>query len=239
VALAILAAGGATFAATGGVSKVKSWLRVRIDINGDISETALDENGEGTFTVETEDGGTATVQVKRLADGENAEMTQIDLSMMADEVDSDAQRVIEMEAIISGTADDQIEYSLEDQDLEGAEPVAEWTDPDGRTYELYILPGEDGVGSRVVWVNTQDGEATVALIATADFPLLGEGLEPEIEINDDGLVTITLDDGEGNVEVIEAGTAPGMIEPEAMGEMLLESPDGAIQVTITPIEEEE
>lgn len=60
--LAVLGIASAGFAAVGGVEKIKNLIR--ISINGEVQEFTTDANGEGTFVIDTGDGGTATVNVR-------------------------------------------------------------------------------------------------------------------------------------------------------------------------------
>lgn len=62
--LAVLSVAGAGFAAVGGVEKIRNLIRV--SINGEVQEFATDANGEGSFVIDTGNGGSATVNVRRV-----------------------------------------------------------------------------------------------------------------------------------------------------------------------------
>ena len=99
-ALAVLFVGSVGFAAAGGVDWVRGWLRMTVEVNGEVvasEDVALDENGQATLVfpaealgdgeelsitmdageIEAEDidgEGTATINADLLVDGENAQL---------------------------------------------------------------------------------------------------------------------------------------------------------------------
>ncbi|MBN2564040.1 MAG: hypothetical protein JXQ75_24260 [Phycisphaerae bacterium] len=234
-ALAVLVLGSVGFAAAGGVDMVKNWL-LRVEINGQVTEVQLDENGEKTFTINTDDGGTATVDIKKAVSPDEGEMTRVRITKTND-LAGDERRA---EWVTKVRVGDEQQIGIDPEkpdltlaDLGGAQPIKKWAGEDGLVSELYILPDEQGQGSRVLIVTTnEDGEAHVRLVATTPRPLLLDGFEPDVQVNDDGLVTITLENGQGQVQVIKARAkrpGPGDAIPDGLK---LETPDGEIKVRV-------
>jgi hypothetical protein len=235
LALAVLAVGGVTFAATGGVAKLRSLL-LRVEINGQVTEVELDGNGETTFEVDTEDGGTATVHIQTTNSPDQCQTTRIEVTARGDGTeDHEVVRVAKRRIMTSSI---RLDYTLDD--LGDAKPYKQWTDEQDRLSALYLLPVEKGEGSRIFLVITeQHEEPKVHLVCATPRSLLEEGLEPDIQIGEDGLVTITLDNGEGEVQVMKAmikHLAPG---EELPGDLGLETPNGEIKITIEQIADDD
>jgi len=232
LALAFVAIGGVTFAAAGGVAVMQRWL-VRVEINGEVTEVALDENGEHTFTVDTEDGGTATVHVKQ-STTPDGETTRIAIEATGDgTTEEEVCKVIRK----VGIGLPESTYTLDD--LGDAEPLAAWTNQAGDDNELYILATEDGDGSRIFFVTYfEDGEADVRLAGSPPMQLVGEGIDTQVEVSDNGTVSITVDDGSGNVQQLKLRFAMGDSAGEIPSDVRVQTSDGAIKVRVTPIDEE-
>jgi hypothetical protein len=231
LALAVLAVGGVTFAATGGVAKLKSWL-LRVEINGQVTEVELDDNGETTFDIDTENGGTATVHIQTADSPDQGQMTRIEVTARGDGTED--HEVVKVAKRRIMTSSIRLDYTLDD--LGDAKPYKQWTDEQDRLNALYLLPVEKGEGSRIFLVTTeQDEEPKVNLVCATPRSLLEEGIEPDIQIGADGMVTITFDNGEGEVQVMKAmikHLAPG---EELPGNLAVETPDGEIKITIERI----
>ncbi len=228
VGLALLAVGGVTFATTGGVDTLKGWL-LKINVDGETAEIQLDEFGEGTLTMETEDGGTARIFVQQTPTDGECDMTRVEVFKTIGDEDGAAMPPLpEMP---------MLEYTL--ADLGDAEPVSQWTDAEGLTYEMYVLPTEDAGGSRLFLVAPGEGGAEEVMFLTAlPFDLLAGDGTPEFTMDDDGLMTLTFTDADGGTRVIKT-----QIVREGAGGVLphpinCDMPDGAIEINIEVVEEE-
>lgn len=232
LALAFVAIGGVTFAAAGGVGALQRWL-VRIEIDGHVTEVTLDENGEHTFTVDTEDGGTATVHIQQSTSLEGGERTQVAIRKSGEGTEEEVCKVIRK----VGTGLPESSYTLDD--LGDAEPLAEWTNQTGQDNELYILPTEDGTGSRIFFVTyPEGGDPEVRLVASPSIQLVGEGLDTQVQVSDNGTVSIAVNDGSDEVCQLKLRIAMGDIADEVPNDVRVQTSDGAIKVRVTPIEDE-
>ncbi len=205
VILAVFAVGGATLAATGGVEKLKKWL-LTVEIDGQVTEVQLDDNGQKTFTIETEDGGTATVHIDKSGSTDDEDMTKITVTQ-----DGDGEHAKDMMAemvrkscVRAGgqfpPAGEPLPPELLAQ-VDAAEPVHEWPHPLGGTAALYILPAADSEGSQLLLTRTDaEGEREFNPLAVTPFPLVGEGIETTVTIDDDGSLTIKVNGPEEGQE---------------------------------------
>lgn len=232
LALAFVAIGGVTFAAAGGVAAVQKWL-VRVEINGEVTEVALDENGEQTFTIDTEDGGTATVHVQQ-STSPDGETTRIAIQASGDGTDEK-----EVCKVIRKVRTGLPESTFSLDDLGDAEPLAEWTDQAGNDNELYILPTEEGTGSRIFFVTYfEDSDPEVRLAGSPRMQLVGEGIDTLVQVSDNGTVSITVDDGSGEVRQIKLRIAMGDSFDEMPHDIRVQTSDGAIKVRVTSVDDE-
>ena len=245
LALALLTIGGVTFAATGGVEKLKRWF-VTIDINGQVTELELDENGEKTFTIETDDGGMATVQIKKSGSPEECEMTQVRVTKTSELDDGTAIENVEaVRKLCMNIA--ETEFTLDD--LGDAEPVKAWTDKAGTSHELYLLPREDAKGSEVLIASTkEDEEPVVRRLAVAPWLSTESDVEPAIEVDENGLVTIEFDDGQGRVQVMKLMVISAeqdehdladLMKQSGCGPIKIDRSEGRIQIKVETVEEDE
>jgi hypothetical protein len=229
-ALAFIALGGVAFAATGGVSRLAGWF-LNVQINGEDYQVELDESGQASFTLDTEDGAEAAVHIARGVGGSGEQMTTVNVVAGDDETEDEIviARGQQMQALMDHRA-----YGL--KDLGDAEPVSEWTDESGGWNELYIRPGEDGAGSRIFRaVTDQDGRTEVSLVAAATVDLLEGDVLPQVVMDADGLLTITRDDGDGEVEVmkLKIDHSAGESLEGLPGDMDLDTPAGNIVIELS------
>lgn len=232
LALAFVAIGGVTFAAAGGVAAVQKWL-VRVEVNGQVTEVALDENGEQTFTVATEDGGTATIHVQQ-STSPDGETTRISVKAT-----NDGNETEEVVKAVRSTRMGVPESNFDLDDLGDAEPLAEWTNQAGEDNELYILASEEGSGSRIFFVTYPEyGDPEVRLAGSPPMQLVGEGIDTQVQVSDNGTVSITVDDGSGNVRQLKLRFAMGDSADDLPCDVRVQTSDGAIKVRVTSIDEE-
>lgn len=241
--LALLVIGGGTFAATGGVQKLRQWL-VTVEIGGQVHEFTTDDNGIGTFTIETEDGGQAEVQIEVASSAEGDETQTVQIT--AQSPCGDATQDVEMrrrQMMLGGDEAGDAQYTTDD--LGDAEPVAEWEN-DGLANAVYLVPNaeDEGEGFKVFIASTDaDGETTVSLAAAPPVALPDDEDAVNAELGDDGLLTLTITSGEGMEMVMkfmvaaDTGTNPGCCDPDEP--LTVGTPDGEITITLEAQEAED
>jgi hypothetical protein len=230
---AVLVLGGVAFAATGGIQTVKNWF-VKLEINGKTTDFKLDENGVGTATVQTDDGGQATIQVRRSGTADADGMTTR-INVVKAGPGENQEGTAEIIRRAGGPPTDTIATVA---DLGDAKPVAQRVDEDGVTQSVYILPNSDNTGSRIFFrTDRPDAESTVKLLAHPPMQLVGQGIEPKVTIGDDGMVTILVDNG-GQRQMLKfrstSSTNAGIDGP---GEIRVDMPDGQIKVQVSSEDE--
>ncbi|HUU82547.1 MAG TPA: hypothetical protein VM243_03485 [Phycisphaerae bacterium] len=235
---ALLLVAGGTFAATGGIDTIRQWL-VTVEVNGQVHEFTTDDNGIGSFTIETDDGQ-AEVQVQMATSPDGGEVTS-NITISAESPDGGMTRDIEVQRRVRTVSSDlagDSAYTVDD--LGDTEPAAEWVQ-DGVTNAVYLVPnGEDeGVGFKVfAAATTSDGETIVNLAAAPPVALPENEDDISVELADDGMLTITIG-GEGeemvmNLAFATAGaTGPACCDPDEPLEV--ETPDGEITITLDAI----
>jgi hypothetical protein len=256
VILAVFAVGGGTFAATGGVEKLKKWL-LTVEIDGQVTEVEVDEGGQSTFTIETEDGGTATVHIDKSGSTPDEDMTKITVRQESDgEFAEDVEaRVVRKACVRSDGRVPPMGEPLSPELLaavDAAEPVHEWPDPMGGTAALYILPAVGAEGSQLLITHTDpEGEREFNPVAVTPFPVYGEGMETAVEMADDGTLTIKVTGPEEGQErelklKLMTITTESMAGPDGSPCMHPTAPlkipgaDGKeITITLEPVEEDE
>lgn len=197
-AVALVAVSGVSFAAVGGVEKIKNWF-VTVEFDGQTRQIALSGDGEAVFEVETEDGATAQVHVKR---SESPGNRTIEATVTKDDGVSRQQEVQKKVRIMSDNAESDAIYTLED--LGDAEPIHAWTDADNTELELYMLPAEKGPGAVFYLATYADDESvTVRKMAAAPHIDANLAVEPEVSVDADGTITLKLDDGMGRIAVLK------------------------------------
>jgi len=228
IGLALLAVSGVTFAATGGVETIKSWF-VTVDINGQQTDVILDANGEASLEVQTDDGDTAAIHIQRTESGDQGHTMQIEVRK-GDDANTHEDVVRMVRGVRPGL--DQTEYTL--ADLGDAEPLHTWQDARGGSHALYILAGVDGEGSRVFLVSRDgaDAEPSVRLICSPQISLLGPGGQPDISVDERGLISIRFDDGQGRAGEIKLRTAVGESAEDLARAASVATPDGQIKITV-------
>lgn len=229
IALALLLVSGATFAATGGIDKVTGWF-VTIELGDEIIDLTLDENGEASIRRETDDGGLLTVSVKQGTTPDGAETTRVAV-VRTDGADSREEFVEEVRRGVR-TTPKQIDPAI----LADAEPAKAWSDDDGNTTEIYFLPVEKGEGTRIYLATTDpDGEQLVRHLGTPPINLADGDFAPKVELDDDGTISITLDDGAGRVAEMKFKIGEGpATELRRQRGLEVQTPDGDIKVRVRP-----
>ena len=229
IALALLLVSGASFAATGGIDTVKGWF-VTIEMGDEIIDLTLDENGEATIRRETDDGGLTTVSVKKGTTPDGGETTRV--SVKRTDGDGNHEECCEVVRNGSHTAPAAVDAAI----LADAEPAKAWSDEDGNTTEIYFLPVEEGEGTRIYLATTDpEGEQLVRHIGTPRINLADGEVAPKVELNDDGSLSITLDDGAGRVAEMKIKIAQGpMTEQLRPGNLEVQTPDGDVKVRVRP-----
>lgn len=230
---AVLLIGGGTFAATGGVETIRQWL-VQVEINGQVHEMLADENGVGIFTIDTEDGGQAEVQVEFADTPEEGESRtiRIQASSPAGEGIEDVEMLCKRQVRVAGQASPDQEYTIED--LGDTQPALTW-EQDGTTQAVYILPNseEEGEGFKVLLAATAtDGETTVFLVAAPPVALPDDPDALNIDFDEDGMLTIRINADAGWETVMKLKVAAGEEDCPLDAPMKLNTPDGHIQITV-------
>lgn len=198
LALAVLAVGGVTLAATDGVAKFRQWL-VTLEINGQTLEVTLDDNGESTFDYPMANGATATVNIQKSNTPENGDMTQIQVTTGDDQTED-----VEVAKVVRkcSPADAIQQYTLDD--LGDAQPVKSWFDADGTAYDLYTIVQKDGDWQFYVASQSVKGEEPVVRqVGRVPTTVLPADSEPTIDVGDDGTLTITLKTDDGQERVLK------------------------------------
>ncbi len=239
-ALALLAVGGVTFAATGGVAKIKHWF-MTVTINGQSAEVELDENGESTFELETDDGGIATVSIKK-TEAPDEESMEVAIRKTGDGTeDVEAFAVARRMRACAGSTP-----AIPLEDLKGQDPLKVWEEDNGDVNKLYFVPAEDGESSAIVLVTlSEDGNWNMNTMANVPFVLSGSDLKPEVTIGEDGLLTILVKGEEGEEQVLKlklrslhcpGGKNAG--EPQQPDRGIKIGEDGQLTITIEGEQEE-
>lgn len=192
--LGILLAGGA---ATGTVAMVRSWL-VTVQIGDQQYQFQTDDSGEGTIQVQTEDGRTANVHVQRV-DGDNgAAETNVNVDVSGN--GTSEQRVMKFATGGAGKADRFASV----EDLAGTEPIASWAGADGQNYAAHLVPQKAGETQSLFITSTAaNGAQTVRRLSDLPAILFAGGATTEVTPGKDGLVTVRIANGEGNVNVMK------------------------------------
>lgn len=181
--------------ATGGMKKLKSWL-VTVEVDGQPRSLELGDNDEKTLSVETADGGTATVQVRTSASAGEQETSVRLEKRSSDELGHDVNEHVR-KVRRAGAGPEAFDL----QGLGDAVPIKEWSDDDGSTRAVYILP--DGrQGSNIVLVTTPVGEEPYGhLVANPSVALTGSGMTPTVTVGGDGSISVDASDDAGEREI--------------------------------------
>lgn len=220
---AVLLVGGVTFA---GVAQLRSWL-VEVDINGQKTYVELGENDRQTMTFETEDGGTATVDISQdSAEGEDT--TTVRVHVENDDSIEEEVAVAKRRVMQNGAAE-----AVDIEVLGDAEAAHAW-DTDDASNELYLIESEDGSAMDLYIATTPMGEDTVVRLVASPPASMFDGAEPRFSIDGPAL-TMTLDDGKGREAVVKFLIATSMDEAGELGtgDINLGTPDGEIRVRVS------
>ena len=202
VALGVILVGGAGFAATDGGSSVLKKLFVFVSIDGEVTELELQAiDGEATWVMENDDGGTTTIKLFQL-----------------DEPEGEGFQTVEVEIEADGAGDKTIELLLGGMPADGMIFIGK----DGAASALGnsgcgMFVTEERLGDGVedtITVTKQctkgaDGGETVEVIEIIGDPgddherrrklidaLIsqegGEAVNVEVQLGEDGIATITL-----------------------------------------------
>lgn len=230
-AVALVAVSGAAFAATGGIARIQKWLN--IEINGVSQSVPLDENGRSQFTIQTEDGGEALVEVERTGTPEEGQQTRIRVTK--DGGDDGIGVSEDVEAVQIRRMGNSMELSAEVTmaDLADATPLKGWTDKAGVAWTLYSQIDGDVEMQYYLARGDQTGEAKVIRLPLA--PEVMGDVEPQISVGDDGMIEVRFDDGAGRVAVMkiahrssdDAGPLPEIVAPG------IDTPDGQLRIRVS------
>ena len=239
-ALAVLLICSVGFAAAVNYPTIKSWL-VQVEINGEVTEveltqTAPDQPAAASFTVDTDDGE-AQVSIQRWDNPDGEQGMQV--HVVRDGEDGDAIETMDTvvrRAMVDGQAEN---YTLED--IGDADPAAQWQDENDHDWKLYIVYGNDGEDASLYTVMSADGQGPIVHRAgLLHSSLLTEGIEPAVEVDGDGLITLTFDDGE-NVNVMKIKSQVSAHEIDDLNTLRV-GPDcgdaGFIRVRVEEIDDE-
>ncbi len=224
-AVALVAVSGVSFAAVGGVEKIKTWF-VTVEFDGQSRQVELSDDGEAVFTIETEDGTTAQVHVKR---SEESGRRSIEASVTTEDGFSERKEVCKKVRVTVGDDEPEGTYTLED--IGDAEPIHTWTDDQDVERELYMLPNEEDEGALIYLVAYDDEETPEVrqLAATPHIEVTDE-FDPKVSVDDNGMITVKIDDGMGRLMMLkfrtQSGSSPdvgiptgGMIDIDEAGEI--------------------
>ncbi|MCP4592442.1 MAG: hypothetical protein GY842_17045 [bacterium] len=231
---AVLAIGGATFAATGGVEKIKQWF-VTIEIDDQTIEFVT-EDAVNTFTVDTEHGP-AEIQVEMSSSPEDGEMQTIQVRTelgAGEEVEKLVTRKCKIKNL-SLPASDAV-YTLED--IGDAAAAAEW-EKDDLQNSVYLIPNsaDEGDGFKVFLATTDAEEnTTVSLLCSPPLALPADEDAVNVSMEPNGMLKIALADDEGREMVMKLAISTDT-EPcgakELMDELPLQVQAGGGEIKIT------
>ncbi len=239
--LAVLVIGGGTFAATGGVEKLRKWL-VKVEINGQVHEFETGEDGTGTFTIETEDGGQAEVRMQVASSPEEGDMTNIEIRMENASSEEVGEVVMKRRAlrcgeqpVLGGT------YTLED--LGDTEPLSEH-EADGIVRRFYAVPNaeDEGEGFKIFLATTDaDDNTVVHLLAAPPVALPEDAGDLNVDLDEEGRLSIRIATADGREMVMELQTKITVSEVEisAQDPISVTTQGGEITVTVEAEEIEE
>lgn len=207
VALGVLLVGGAGFAATDAGSSVLKNLFVFVSIDGEVSEIELAlVDGEATWSMENEDGGTTTFNFREFEapEGEGVQTLEVEI-----EADGTGDKTVELLMggipangnIFIGSGDDAVKNGgvmIQEITGDGAQGTI--------TVSKQRTEGADG-GEPVEVIeivgNAGDGhERRQKLIDELLSQEAGEAVNVEVEIDEDGIATITLTYQDGTEKVL-------------------------------------
>ena len=236
-ALMVLVIAGGTFAATGGFERIRKWL-VTVEINGQVHDFEIDEDGVGTFTLETVDGGQAEVQVQMANSLDEGELTNVEIRMATPQTE-DVKKVIMKRKICGHAPDDGSTEAYTLEDLGDAEPLSEWQANDLQ-HRIYVVPNAEGQGEgfKIFLVTTDaDGNTTVDLMGAPPVALPDNMDNVDVEIDDQGILTLRIVTGEGREMVMKLRSCEATDETEVELEdpLSMSTPDGEITVTLEGI----
>ncbi len=220
---AVLLVGGVTFA---GVAQLRSWL-VEVDVNGQKTYVEIGENDRQTMTFETEDGGTATVQISQDS-SEGEDTTTVRLQVDNDDSVEEEVAVAKRRVMQDGAAQ---EFGIE---ILGDAQAAHAWDTDEASNELYLIESKDGSSMDLYLATTEKGAETVVRLVASPPASMFDGAEPRFRVDGPAL-TMTLDDGNGREAVLKFLVATSMDEIGDLGnrDMNVGTPDGEIRVRVS------
>ncbi len=199
LALGILFVGGVTFAAAGGIEKIRS-LFVTVEVDGEGMQVELqpvsEDTYEGTLETETQDGRQASIQVSKTQSAEEGDSMQVHVNVTGDGAeDEQVEHICRQRQVIK---EPQV---IDAAELDGLEPIHEWTDAEGNDRALYKIDRE-GQSDLVIATTLDDGSIAAHLVAP--LPVAIEiPADPVASVDEDGTLSLTWDDGAGEERVIK------------------------------------
>lgn len=215
---------------------IKTWL-VTLEIDGvstsvELTQLSPDEAAEASLTIDTPNG-VADVSISRW---ESEDGSEAGMKVLVQQGDGSGNETEVEEVIKCVIGDGGAHAPLSVELLGDAEPDAGWQTADGQIGELYIIPGQEGEAASVyMLIRTEVGsDALLTQVGSIPADLLGDGVEPTVEVDDEGSVTITLDDGE-NVNVLKFRTKMQISPGDGVGLSGLDRTidAGGISITVT------
>jgi hypothetical protein len=235
VALGVLLIGGGAFAATGGIAKLKSWV-FRVNINGHEATLVANDGEPASMTIQGEDGKTTHIAVMS-ASADGGHRTEVNVNANDPNGKQEQQqqiRVIRHNG--NGPApevDDGQKYTM--ADLGDTQPSQSWTDKNGNTLAIYVVQTPEST-IKVFHVTTDaNGQSTVKLLVAPAMKIDISSVKPQVTVDDNGMTTMTFDDGKGEKRVMKLKIAHQDEESAEMpndGSINIKTEDGHIQVEV-------
>lgn len=233
IALGLLAVSGVTFAATGGIERIKSWF-VTVDVDGQQVHLLVGENQEGTIITERDDGTKTEVTVNKGTTKDGGDRTRVSVIKTSD--DGQRKEVQEIVRHVGNPATMENEYTIED--LGGTTPAKSWQDADGLTQELYLVPTAEGENTQLFLVRAAGtDEMIIRKIGEPRGDWLAEDVTTDVTIDDEGTLTIKATTADGNEQVIKLrirSSQNALPDGEMMEgkDIRIKSPNGDVKIKI-------
>ena len=226
--VAVIAVGGVAFAATDGVSKLRTWL-FDVEIAPGHNAKILVEDGQtGTMIIEEEDGTTTeiTARATELEDGGTVATVSV-LKTNEEGQTKDAHEVIRRREPAP-----VVNVPLEV--LKDAEFLADWSDDTERTVELFAIAEEDSEKAQLyVVIEGFEQDAKRQIHATPTIQAFLLDVKPAIDVDESGLITINFDAGD-EVAVFKFATVVEDKETDPNETIQIDGSNGKVSVRVVP-----